>query len=130
MMKSTDNHPGNPSPWTFRFLRWFCPPELLEEIEGDLIQKFEKDLNPSDRLEPAYRTGRRSDGYWRRRAKRRLIWNTIRFFRPGIVLRNKVSLGINPIDMWLQQLKFSMRVLMKEKFFSVLNILGLALGIS
>src|SRR6187551_2362342 len=113
----------NNDPYSLRLLRSFCPRQLVEEIEGDLIEKFEKDLNPSDRLE-------RSDQYWRRRAKRRLIWNTVRFFRPGIVLRNKVSFGLNSIDMWLQQLKFSMRVLMKEKFFSVLNILGLALGIS
>lgn len=27
-----------------RFLRWFCPEYLFEEIEGDLIQKFEKDV--------------------------------------------------------------------------------------
>ena len=26
------------------FLGTFCPPHLLEEIEGDLIQKFEKDV--------------------------------------------------------------------------------------
>lgn len=25
----------------FRFLHWFCPPQLVKEIEGDLIQKFE-----------------------------------------------------------------------------------------
>jgi putative ABC transport system permease protein len=30
--------------YSLRFLRWFCPPQLLEEIEGDLIQKFEKDV--------------------------------------------------------------------------------------
>jgi hypothetical protein len=42
--------------YRFRFLRWFCPLHLLEEIEGDLLQKFERDLNPSDRYE-------RSDGY-------------------------------------------------------------------
>ncbi len=40
----------------FRLLQVFCPPHLLEEIEGDLLQKFERDLNPSDRFE-------RSDGY-------------------------------------------------------------------
>ncbi|HTF18011.1 MAG TPA: ABC transporter permease [Chryseolinea sp.] len=32
--------------------------------------------------------------------------------------------------MWLSQLKFSIRILLKDKFFSVLNIFGLALGIS
>ena len=28
----------------FKMLRWFCPVHLLEEIEGDLIQKFKKDV--------------------------------------------------------------------------------------
>jgi hypothetical protein len=26
-----------------RILRWFCPEHLVEEIEGDLLQLFEKD---------------------------------------------------------------------------------------
>ena len=26
--------------FAFRFLRWFCPDYIYEEIEGDLIQKF------------------------------------------------------------------------------------------
>jgi len=30
--------------FSFRLLRAFCPPHLLEEIEGDLLQKFEKDV--------------------------------------------------------------------------------------
>ena len=41
MMKSKVNHTGNLSLWTFRLLRWFCPDHLYEEIEGDLLQKFE-----------------------------------------------------------------------------------------
>lgn len=40
----------------FRLLQVFCPAHLLEEIEGNLQQKFEHDLNPSDRFG-------RSDGY-------------------------------------------------------------------
>ncbi len=30
--------------WSLRFLRFICPAHLYEEIEGDLIQKFERDL--------------------------------------------------------------------------------------
>ncbi|MFM7430056.1 MAG: permease prefix domain 2-containing transporter [Flammeovirgaceae bacterium] len=30
--------------FAFLFLRWFCPPHLYEEIEGDLIQKFNRGL--------------------------------------------------------------------------------------
>jgi putative ABC transport system permease protein len=109
--------------WPFRFLRWFCPPGLLEEIEGDLLQRYERDL---DHKLP----GRVANRHSRRVADARLLWNTLRFLRPGIILRNKFSFDQNPIDMWMQQLKFSARVLMKDKFFSTLNVLGLALGIS
>lgn len=28
----------------FRLLKWFSPDHLYEEIEGDLLQKFEKDV--------------------------------------------------------------------------------------
>ena len=44
MMKSKDDHSSNLSPWTFRFHRWFCPDYIYEEIEGDLLQKFKKDV--------------------------------------------------------------------------------------
>jgi hypothetical protein len=36
-----------PKHWSFRFLKWFCPDHLYEEIEGDLIQKFQRDLGAS-----------------------------------------------------------------------------------
>jgi len=101
-------------PVAVRFLRWFCPAELLEEIEGDLIQKFERDVI----------------AFGKSKAKRRLIWNAIRFFRPGIILRNKFSMKLNQLDMLVNNLKFAIRAFQKDKFFSGLNILGLALGIA
>lgn len=87
---------------------------MYEEIEGDLIQKFEKDI--------------RTVG--EKKAKRKLIWNAIRFFRPGIVLRNKFSFELNYWDMFANHLKFAIRAFLKDKFFSGLNLLGLALGIT
>ena len=33
-----------PPRFAIRFLRWFCPPNLYEGIEGDLLQQFEKDV--------------------------------------------------------------------------------------
>lgn len=98
----------------FKLLRWYCPPHLQEEIEGDLIQKLERDVKI----------------YGERKAKRRLLWNTIRFFRPGIVLRGKKSTKINSFDMLINQIVFACRIFKKEKFHSFLNVSGLALGIS
>jgi putative ABC transport system permease protein len=100
--------------WIMHFLRWFCPPHLLEEIEGDLIQKFERDLKL----------------HGERRAKRKLFWNTIRFFRPGIILRGKKSTNINSFDMLINHIVFAWRIFKKEKYHSTLNVLGLAVGIA
>ncbi|MBX2895528.1 MAG: ABC transporter permease [Cyclobacteriaceae bacterium] len=97
-----------------RFLRWFSPPHLLEEIEGDLMQRFERDV--------------KSVG--ERKAKRRLLWNTIRFLRPGIILRGKKSTNINSFDMFINHIVFAWRIFKKEKFHSLLNVSGLALAIT
>ncbi len=35
---------SNQSKYIFDFLKWFCPTHLYEEIEGDLIQKFDRDI--------------------------------------------------------------------------------------
>lgn len=96
------------------FLRWFCPAHLVEEIEGDLLQKFNRDVAR----------------FGKGRASYRLMWNMIRFFRPGIVLRNRFSFELNKVYMVLAHLKFATRLFVKDKFFSTLNILGLALGIT
>src|SRR5690348_3404747 len=96
-----------------RFLRWFCSEHLLEEIEGDLIQRYEKDL----RL-----VGERP-------ARRRFVWNAIRFFRPGIVFRNKFSFQLIDSIMWRNNLKVAVRSAIRHKEFSTINIAGLATGI-
>lgn len=108
--------------FAFQLLKWFCPAHLLEEIEGDLIQKFNRDLKSSDYFEW-------SDDYKLRRAKRRLLWNTIRFLRPGIILRNKFSLQSQPV-MILNNLKFSWRNMRRHSLFTFINITGLAIGIA
>lgn len=99
--------------FAFKVLRGFCPAQLYEEIEGDLIQRFEKDLK----------------AFGERKAKRRLLWNTILFFRPGIVLRNKFSLQSHPV-MILNYLKFSWRNMRRHSLFTFINITGLAVGIA
>lgn len=100
--------------YVFRFLRFICPDHLYEEIEGDLIQRFSKD---------AHR-------YGQRRAHRKLLWNALRFLRPGIVLRNKLSIQISPVAMWYHYSKIMMRNVLRHKFHSAINVLGLTLGMT
>jgi putative ABC transport system permease protein len=120
-MNSQKDH--TPPNLALRFLRWFCPTHLHEEIEGDLIQKFNRDLKASD-------TSKVSDTYALRRAKRRLLWNVIRFFRPGILLRNKTNLSLTHTTMLTNYFKVASRVMLRNKSFSFINIFGLALGMS
>ena len=95
-------------------LSWFCPDYLYEEIEGDLIQKFNKDV--------------RKEG--EKYARRKLIWNIIRFFRPGILLRNKLVLSLMPLYMLTNYFKIALRIMLRNKGYSMINIFGLAFGLT
>lgn len=104
----------NPPRWIFRFLSWFCPAQLLEEIEGDLVQKFERDVKKLGE----------------RRASRKLFWNTLRFLRPEILLRNKLSVQLNQGYMFRSYFKVMVRNMAKRKFHAAINVLGLTVGIA
>jgi putative ABC transport system permease protein len=100
--------------WAWRLLSILCPDYLLEEIEGDLLQRFHKDT----RL-----LGERS-------ARRRLVWNILRYCRPGILFRHRFSLDLIPIYMLANYFKVASRVMVRNKSFSVINILGLTMGLT
>lgn len=97
-----------------RFLAWFCPPDLYESIEGDLVEQFQRE---------AVDLGVRA-------AKNRLIWNVIKFFRPEIILRNKFSVQLINIIMLGNYFTIARRNVMKNKTFSSINIVGLAIGLA
>src|SRR5690349_14671639 len=100
--------------YVFRFLQWFCPDHLYEEIEGDIIQKFNRDVKT----------------FGEKRAKRRLIWNAVRFFRPGIILRNKFKPNFINTMLLNNYFKVAVRSLWRSKGYSFITIGGLAIGIA
>lgn len=106
--------------FALRLLRWFCPPQLLEEIEGDLLQRYERDL----RVTPSSPADRH------RHANRKLLLNTLRFFRPEIILRNKFTLPIIRIYMLRNHIKIAFRNFARQKSYTLLNIIGLSLGMA
>jgi putative ABC transport system permease protein len=97
-----------------RFLRFICPDHLYEEIEGDLLQRFDRDRRR----------------YGERAARRRMIWNTLRFFRPGIVLRNKFSIQLIPSVMLYHYWRIMLRNVLRHKAHSAINIFGLSVGLT
>ena len=112
-MMPKDNHERIPkSP--LRVLAWFCPDHLYEEIEGDLLQCYERDLKK----------------FSVQKSKRRLLWNTIRFFRPGILLRNKFSISLIPLYMIINYIKIAFRNFQRQKGYTLLNVVGLSLGLA
>src|SRR3989337_1158789 len=104
----------HPPKWMVMFLKAICPEHLHEEIEGDLLQKFNRDVKKVGES----------------RAKKRLVRNAIRFFRPGIVFRNKFSLQILFFFMVRNYIKIAFRNFTRQKSYTLLNVIGLSIGMA
>jgi putative ABC transport system permease protein len=111
-MKSQRQH--HPPAWAQRLIAWYCKPGLAEDITGDLNEYFDRNV--------------RSVGP--RRAKLIYIIDAFKFFRSYTVRKPELAnLFINWI-MIGSYLKTSGRSLMRNKLFSFINIIGLAISMS
>jgi putative ABC transport system permease protein len=97
-----------------RLLKTVCPEHLYEEIEGDLIQRFYRDVEKFDTTI----------------ARRKFIWNVIRFCRPGIVFRNKINMKSNRLLMFGNYFKTSLRHVSKSKVNFSFKLGGLVLAVT
>ncbi|HTH55792.1 MAG TPA: ABC transporter permease [Cyclobacteriaceae bacterium] len=103
-----------PPSWATRLLEWYCKPELLEDLEGDLYEYFERNL----------------ESVGKRRAKLIYVIDVFRFFRIYTVRRLEfVNLLINWI-MLGSYIKTSGRNIIRNKLFSAINIVGLSISMS
>lgn len=107
-------HEHHPPAWAQRFVEWYCKPTLVEDLTGDLNEYFERNL--------------RAVGP--RRAKLIYIIDAIKFFRTYTVRKPKFAdFFINWI-MIRSYFKTSGRSLLRNKLFSSINIVGLAISMS
>lgn len=102
-----------PPKWIVRLITFYCPPQLAESVIGDIWEQYLRD----------------KEHYSKFRCNRRLLWNAVRFFRPGILLRNSKTQLINSAMIRINLL-LALRNMRKYKFYSFINILGLALSIA
>jgi putative ABC transport system permease protein len=108
----TDRRKSLPPRWATRFLAWYCRPELLEDLQGDLNEYFDRNI--------------RSKG----RFKARLIYilDVIKFCRPYMMKKIYPVNTMNNLIIFQNYFKTSWRTIAKNKFFSALNIAGLAIS--
>ena len=97
-----------------RFFRWFCDPAVAEDIEGDLTEMFYRDVKSGNHFQ----------------ARVRFSINTLRLFRPGIIKKVRPPSYNDSSPMLKNYFITSVRSLMRNKGFSMINIIGLAVGLA
>lgn len=102
-----------PPKWADRLLAWFCHPDLLEDLQGDLYEIFDHQIKEGKVT----------------KAKYLYVWLVLRSFRWS-ALKESQKLNNSFITMTRNNLKIAIRVLWRDRFNSAINLLGLTLGIT
>lgn len=110
-MKNKGIHPPK---WAMRLLEWYCKPELLEDLQGDLYEYFERNLEAKGK----------------RRARFSYALNVIKFFKPYTVRKLEILGQLTQFIMFKNYFKTSVRSIVRNKLFSAINIIGLAISMS
>lgn len=106
--------PTSPPRWAQRLLGWYCKPELLEDLQGDLQEYFERNI--------------RSKGVVR--ARLIYIVDVFKFFRFYTIRKPQF---IDLLIQWIMirsYVKTSSRNIVRNKLFSAINIIGLSVSMS
>ncbi|MBA4055286.1 MAG: hypothetical protein C0490_11280, partial [Marivirga sp.] len=102
----------SPPRWAEWFLSWYCRPELLEDLQGDLNEYFERNLAAKGPL------------------KARLIYviDVIKFFRLYTIKKPQPVKTMVNLIVFQNYLTTSLRNIERNKLFSAINIVGLAIS--
>ena len=105
---------NRPPKWITKFLVWFCDPSLLDEIEGDVLELYERRV----------RDGKFS-------ANIRYFRDVLSYFRIANLRKNRIS--SNPLKNFIllrNFLKIGFRNVLKKDFsINAINIFGFALAL-
>ena len=98
------NKKGKPPKHAQNFLQWFLKEDLLEEVVGDLEEKFYETLIDKSPL----------------RAKLNYWYQTINYLRPFAIKNNIITDSI-PFFMYRNYIKIAWRNFFKQKLYSELK---------
>jgi putative ABC transport system permease protein len=104
----------HPPKLPLRFFRWFCHPKILDYVEGDLMEVYERRIKESGKG----------------KADLRFIVDVLLLFRPGIIKPIEGVRQIENYGMIKSYFKIAVRVLSKRKLYSFINVFGLSISMS
>ncbi|MEM7375452.1 MAG: ABC transporter permease [Bacteroidota bacterium] len=110
------NTPSPPRPpvWLLRFFRWFCHPDYVEDIEGDLLERFsgiveETEIN---------------------KARRRFFIEVLLLFRLSLIRPFDRQCSLISYSMLKHNILISFRGFMRHKTTFIIHLIGLSTGLS
>lgn len=104
---------SNPPKLPLRFFRWFCHPDYVEDIEGDLLERYENSI------------GKKS----RRSANWLFVLEILKLLSLELIRPLGGFKKMNSYGMFKNNLKTTFRFLQNHKAFTMINLIGLSIGI-
>lgn len=96
-----------------QFLEWILKADLVEEVLGDLEEKFDTQINKKSPFKA-------KANYW---------YQTLNYLRP-FAIRNNLITDLNPFFMWTHNLKLAFRNSIRDKSTFFINLIGLSTGLA
>ncbi|MEO0553823.1 MAG: ABC transporter permease [Bacteroidota bacterium] len=103
-----------PPRWPLKFLRFFIKKKYLEEIEGDMEERFQDNLKT----------------FSVKKARRLYAWDTLKLLRSTLMKSLDGDIRLNHYGMLKNYLKTSVRNVKRHALFSGINVVGLAVSLS
>jgi hypothetical protein len=106
-----------PPQWIDNLLECFCAPHLLEEVQGDLHERYFL------RVQKVGKT----------KAGKQYLWEVMVYLRPSVIKRNSYDYSSTSFFSWNMlhhYFKTAYRNLLKNKGYSLINIGGLTVGMA
>ncbi len=108
------SHKNLPPKWATRFLHWYCSDQLVEDLEGDINEFYQRNV-----IEVGLR-----------KAKFIYVMDVFKFFRPYTVQKLKTNNNMNNLLLFRNYFRTSIRNMIGNPLFSLINIVGLAISMS